>query len=44
MIDPEITTALLQMVDAVREMLASIETTKTEGPGVYDDLVDGSPG
>jgi len=28
---PEITTALLQMVDAVRQMLQSIETTENEG-------------
>ena len=30
-LNPEITTALLQMVDAVRQMLHSIETTENEG-------------
>jgi len=30
-LNPEITTALLQMVDAVRQMLQSIETTENEG-------------
>src|SRR6202161_2928317 len=28
---PEITTALLKMIDAIRQMLHSIETTETEG-------------
>jgi two-component system chemotaxis sensor kinase CheA len=33
-----ITSALLAMVDAVRQMLASIEATQTEGDGDYSEL------
>jgi two-component system, chemotaxis family, sensor kinase CheA len=36
---PEITTALLALVDAVRNMLAAIESTQQEGGGDYTDLV-----
>ena len=36
---PEITTALLAMVDAVREMLASIEATGTEGSRDDNSLI-----
>ncbi len=36
---PEITTALLAMVDAVRDMLRSIEHTHREGDGDYSGLV-----
>ena len=35
-IDTEITTALLRLVDAVREILHAIETTATEGDKEYD--------
>ena len=38
-LDAAITSALLQMIDAVRGILASIEATGSEGDGVYDDLV-----
>jgi two-component system chemotaxis sensor kinase CheA len=38
-LDADITSALLQMIDAVRHMLTSIESTAAEGDGVYDDLV-----
>jgi two-component system chemotaxis sensor kinase CheA len=38
-LDPEITTILLEMVDAVRDLLASIEETGTEGEDDYADLV-----
>lgn len=37
---PEITTALLQMVDAVRQMLSSIEATQAEGDTDYSALVE----
>lgn len=35
---PELTSALLRMVDAVREMLAAIESTSTEGGADYSAL------
>jgi two-component system, chemotaxis family, sensor kinase CheA len=38
-VNSEITTALLQLVDAVREMLASIEASGEEGAGDYSALV-----
>src|SRR5258708_977877 len=38
-LDPEITSALLGMVDAVRQMLASIESSGQEGDGNYDALI-----
>ncbi len=38
-LDADIVSGLLQMVDAVRGMLGSIETSGNEGDGVYDDLV-----
>jgi two-component system chemotaxis sensor kinase CheA len=37
---PEITTGLLRMVDAVREMLGRIRETRTEGTADYSDLTD----
>jgi len=37
---PEITSALLVMVDAVREMLSSIESTSGEGDADYSALVE----
>lgn len=37
---PEITSALLAMVDAVREMLTSIESTSGEGDADYSALVE----
>ena len=37
---PEITTGLLSMVDAVREMLANIEVSESEGNGDYASLID----
>lgn len=39
-LDPPIATALLALVDAVREMLARIEATGAEGDGEYSALVD----
>lgn len=36
---PEITSALLATTDAVREILAQIETTRSEGDGDYSALV-----
>lgn len=36
---PELTNALLSMVDAVRTMLSIIETTEKDGEETYDDLV-----
>jgi two-component system chemotaxis sensor kinase CheA len=39
-LDPDTTTALLAMVDAVREMLATIEATEHEGTKDYSALVD----
>lgn len=38
-LDAAITTGLLAMVDAVRDMLAAIESTRTDGDEAYDDLV-----
>jgi len=38
-INQEITTALLSMVDAIREMLAVIAATGEEGSGDYSALV-----
>ncbi len=35
----EITTVLLKTVDAVREILTSVQNTKAEGGVVYDDLI-----
>ncbi len=40
MLDPERTSALLALVDAVREMLACIETSGGDGDGDYHDLID----
>ena len=37
---PAITSALLQLVDAVRQMLAAIEVTQTEGEGDYSEVVE----
>ncbi len=37
---PEITSALLRLVDAVREILSSIESAGAEGDGDYSALVD----
>ena len=39
LLNPEITSALLAMVDAVRTMLACIESTAGEGDGDYSDLI-----
>jgi two-component system chemotaxis sensor kinase CheA len=39
-LNEDIVSGLLRMVDAVRAMLASIESTGSEGDGVYDDLVE----
>ncbi|HUY88132.1 MAG TPA: chemotaxis protein CheA [Pirellulales bacterium] len=36
---PEITSALLAMVDAVRQMLASVEETGSEGQNQYGELI-----
>ncbi len=36
---PEITSALLSMVDTVRELLSEIESTQSEGDRNYDDLI-----
>lgn len=38
-LNPEVTTLLLEMVDAVRSLLAAIEQTGTEGTQTYADLV-----
>jgi two-component system chemotaxis sensor kinase CheA len=38
-VTPEITTALLSLVDAVRAIMANIEATETEGDEEYADLV-----
>src|SRR5271170_1974278 len=38
-LNPEITTALLQMVDAVRQMLQSIEAIGNEGERADDELM-----
>jgi two-component system chemotaxis sensor kinase CheA len=40
LLTPEITSALLHMVDAVREQLASIEQTGAENDGDYSVIVD----
>src|SRR6202166_2403497 len=37
---PEITTALLRMIDAIRQMLQSIETTENEGERNDEDLIE----
>lgn len=37
-LNPAITSGLLSMVDAVRQMLASIEANQTEGDGDYSEL------
>ncbi|MFN7954422.1 MAG: chemotaxis protein CheA [bacterium] len=39
LLDPEITTALLRMVDAVRQILACIEAAKSEGDVDYGSLI-----
>ncbi|MGE0591171.1 MAG: chemotaxis protein CheW [Vicinamibacterales bacterium] len=39
-LDAPRTTALLRMIDAIREILAAIEETADEGDGDYDALVD----
>ncbi len=39
LINPEITNSLLSTVDAVREMLAAIESSNSEGDGDYSALV-----
>lgn len=39
-LDAQRTSALLAMVDAVREMLGSIESSQSEGDGDYSDLTD----
>ena len=38
-LDPERASALLQTVDAIREILACVEETQEEGNGSYDELV-----
>jgi two-component system chemotaxis sensor kinase CheA len=43
-LDPQITTGLLSMVDAVREMLASIEATGQEGERDYETLIESLTG
>ena len=40
LVDPPITSSLLSLTDAVREMLNSIETTGVEGNVDYSELVD----
>ncbi len=37
---PEITTALLRMIDAIRQMLQSIETTENEGERKDENLIE----
>jgi chemotaxis protein histidine kinase CheA len=37
---PEITSALLKMVDAIREMLANIEATGAEGERDHEELIE----
>ncbi len=39
-LNAEITSALLAMVDAVRQMLVNIENTEKEGEGNYDSLIE----
>jgi chemotaxis protein histidine kinase CheA len=41
LLDAEITSALLALVDALRQMLASIESTGHEGAGDYTALIEG---
>ena len=38
-LDPRVTTVLLSLVDALRKMLASIETTGNEGDGDYSGVI-----
>ncbi|HVS67798.1 MAG TPA: chemotaxis protein CheA [Mycobacteriales bacterium] len=38
-LDPDITSALLQLVDTVRAVLADIETSGSEGDSDHDDLI-----
>ncbi len=38
-LDPQVTTVLLSLVDALRKMLASIETTGNEGDGDYSGVI-----
>jgi len=40
LLDPERTSALLALVDAVRVMLANIENTGSDGDGNYQELID----
>ena len=40
LLNAEITSALLAMVDAVRQMLVNIETTGQEGEGDYTSLIE----
>ena len=40
LLNAEITSALLAMVDAVRQMLVNIETTGQEGDGDYGSLIE----
>lgn len=39
-LNPEITTALLKMVDAIRQMLAEIQTTGQDGASDYPELLE----
>lgn len=39
-LNPEITTALLRMVDAIREMLSEIKSTGQDGNGDYAELLE----
>lgn len=39
-LNPEITTGLLAMVDAIREMLALIESTEADGKNSYPELIE----
>jgi two-component system, chemotaxis family, sensor kinase CheA len=41
MLNPEITTALLGMVDAIRQMLKEIESTGADGASDYPELREG---
>jgi two-component system chemotaxis sensor kinase CheA len=40
LLDPERTSALLALVDAIRDMLASIEKTGSDGNRDYQELID----
>lgn len=40
-LNPEITSALLAMVDAIRDVLANIEATSQEGDGDYSSAIEG---